>query len=140
MQPWRCRVELDNEYKHSNRDGLSTTGFAIEEEYRFFKSGTALSTLICMVSLFSIRIKSSHDFELKKTTATHEFLDEVGPLFVTCMVLSSIVSFSSLFNLFHIHLFLLSERRHPLMPVCFTIPLQRILHWTQQRFSLLLLK
>jgi hypothetical protein len=125
MQPWRCRVELNYEYKHGKRDGLSTTGFEIKEEYCFFKSGTALSTLICMVSLFSTQIKSSHDFELKKT---REFLDEVGPLFGTCMVLSSIVSFSSLFNLFHIHLFHPSERRHPLMPVCFTIPLQCILH------------
>ena len=33
-------------------------------------------------SLFSTQMKSSHDFELKKTTATHAFMDEVGLLFL----------------------------------------------------------
>jgi hypothetical protein len=28
-------------------------------------------------------MKSSHDFELRKTTETHAFLDQVGPLFCT---------------------------------------------------------
>lgn len=100
-----------------------------QQDLRLRKNNVSLNEVPLFQLLFgwnfhlSPQIQSSHDFELKKTTATHAFLDEVGPSFWFMYRINPPIV-SSLSKLSHIRLFhLLSERRHRLM--CLTIFLQR---------------